>query len=559
MKLGKGFYTSPRWSWEILDCAMPMTFDTYSNCAHQCVYCFAYFQKAMGTTKDEYLHHRVRSVNVNRIKKMFTEPDKYAGQFAFYIKQRMVLQWGGMSDPLDWYEQNFRKSLELLQFFKEIDYPISISTKGVWSVDDPEYQAVYKDAGNLQMKYSIITANPEYTDALEAGTPTSMERFTALKKLKDMGVAITTLRFRPFVIGASDGTMHKMFELAKWANVDSISTEFLCIERRASSIAMERYKKISEVVGYNVWDYYIENSQQKTGLMRLNYDLKRPYYEEMQRLSAHHNIPFFVSDAHHKERSASAGCCGLPEKGPLSNINRGQYAEAILIAKKHGKVFWSDIAPYAEGLKNIPFYRAENFNTSSSAVRAKRRFQNMYDYMHDIWNNPKQGMSPARYFGGVLVPGSTDENGDIVYIYNKPLVDEDIKVETVEQLKEHMELTEDKKLDGSDLAHVAFPIFAHWENENIINLLNGARVLYVIAVPAALYEQITNLYPNSDIIMLPESHNFEDGIINYSADEGYEKVWILKKDFTLPSGETVREFMSSVESNGDVSKDLITV
>ena len=211
----------------------------------------------------------------------------------------------------------------------------------MWSVDDPEYQAVYKDAGNLQMKYSIITANPEYTDALEAGTPTSMERFTALKKLKDMGVAITTLRFRPFVIGASDGTMHKMFELAKWANVDSISTEFLCIERRASSIAMERYKKISEVVGYNVWDYYIENSQQKTGLMRLNYDLKRPYYEEMQRLSAHHNIPFFVSDAHHKERSASAGCCGLPEKGPLSNINRGQYAEAILIAKKHGKVFFS--------------------------------------------------------------------------------------------------------------------------------------------------------------------------------------------------------------------------
>lgn len=40
MKLEDGAYASPRWSWEILDCAMPMTFDTYSNCAHQCVYCF---------------------------------------------------------------------------------------------------------------------------------------------------------------------------------------------------------------------------------------------------------------------------------------------------------------------------------------------------------------------------------------------------------------------------------------------------------------------------------------------------------------------------------------
>src|SRR5688572_29278763 len=45
LKLDEGFYGSPRWTYEILDCAMPMTFDTYSNCAHQCLYCFSFFQR----------------------------------------------------------------------------------------------------------------------------------------------------------------------------------------------------------------------------------------------------------------------------------------------------------------------------------------------------------------------------------------------------------------------------------------------------------------------------------------------------------------------------------
>lgn len=31
-------YGSPRWSGEIADCTMPMTFDTYSNCSFGCVY-----------------------------------------------------------------------------------------------------------------------------------------------------------------------------------------------------------------------------------------------------------------------------------------------------------------------------------------------------------------------------------------------------------------------------------------------------------------------------------------------------------------------------------------
>ena len=42
------YYQSPRWSAEIADCSMPMTFDTYSNCAFGCMYCFLTLAKKYG-------------------------------------------------------------------------------------------------------------------------------------------------------------------------------------------------------------------------------------------------------------------------------------------------------------------------------------------------------------------------------------------------------------------------------------------------------------------------------------------------------------------------------
>jgi hypothetical protein len=33
------YYSSPRWTGELMDCSMPVTFDQYSNCSFGCIYC----------------------------------------------------------------------------------------------------------------------------------------------------------------------------------------------------------------------------------------------------------------------------------------------------------------------------------------------------------------------------------------------------------------------------------------------------------------------------------------------------------------------------------------
>lgn len=583
MELEGEHYTSPRWSYEILDCAMPMTFDTYSNCAHQCVYCFAFFQRAVKASAEDYLHHRVHSVDVEKVKRMFLDPDAYAGQFAWYIKRRMVLQWGGLSDGFDWYERKFRKSLELLKFFCQIDYPISISTKGTWWVYDPEYRAVLRNAKNVHIKYSLVTTDKHYAAQLEAGTPEPLERFKALEECKKLGVGCTTVRFRPFIPWVSDLCVEDMFKRTARAGCYSLTTEWLFLENRVSGAAGERYKMIGDVcreagklpADFDLLKWYHEQSYSGGGLLRLNYDYKRPYIEQMQALAEQYDLKFFVSDAHHKEASHSAGCCGLPDTGPLSNINRGQYAEAILIAKKNGRVRWSDIALAAQPLKLIPFYRAEGFPNDSDE-RAKRRYQSMFSYMQDIWNTPKSWASPARYFGGALVPSGIDEDGNVIYLYNRPFIEENRRVGSAAELageltiplatgKARAKKYDEATADGAEFGYVAYPIFIPTHNRvqtaTTPKLLDAARLPYTLVCDPDQANAYSEKFPQANIMPVPRKGRgivyARQWLLEHARSDGMNGYWVLDDDiqnyvqFGVDGSQkpaTIRAALSSVEA-----------
>nr|DAT79866.1 MAG TPA: DNA repair photolyase [Caudoviricetes sp.] len=170
------------------------------------MYCFAQYQRGVGGGKDDYLHKVVNPVNVDKIKRMFTEPDKYAGQFATYIKQRKVMQWGGMSDQFDGFERKYGKTLELLRFFKEIDYPLCFSTKASWFTDDDRYMSLIEGQKNWNFKFSIITLDERKAHIIERGVPTPMERLEAIRRIANAGAGGATLRLRPFIINVSNPT-----------------------------------------------------------------------------------------------------------------------------------------------------------------------------------------------------------------------------------------------------------------------------------------------------------------------------------------------------------------
>ena len=408
------YYSSPRWSNEIADCSMPMTFDTYSNCSFGCLYCFSQFQRALGKVKESYLNKDVKAVNVEHVKRMFTDPDRYAGQFATYIKQRRVMQWGGLSDEFDGYERKYGKTLELLRFFKSIDYPLCFSTKSVWWTQDERYMELVRGQKNWNFKFSIITLDEKKARIIEHGVPTPLQRLDALHRIAEADAGGATLRLRPFIIGVSTPTYLDLIREAGKRGATALSTEFFCMEQR-SKVLKEKAPIFNKECGFDLFEFYRKYSY-SSGYLRLNRKVKKPFIENMKNLCDELGIRFYVSDAHFKELCCNGSCCGLPADW---NYSHGQFCEALQLCKKNGSVRFSEISKDIEELHQYPWRSANGFNCNSSEKRAHYAGMTMAMYMRWLWNNPQAGQSPYTMFEGVMKPQGKDENGDIIYIYDK--------------------------------------------------------------------------------------------------------------------------------------------
>lgn len=408
------YYQSPRWTNEVADCSMPMTFDTYSNCSFGCLYCFSQFQRAIGGGKEKYLQKSVKNVNPKKIKMMFLDPDNYAGQFSTYIKQRRVMQWGGLSDEFDGYERKFGVTLDLLKFFKEIDYPLCFSTKAVWFTKDERYMDLIRGQKNWNFKFSIITKDEQKARVMEKGVPTPEERLKAIERIANADAGGATLRLRPFIIGISTPTYLDLIREAGNRGATALSTEFMCVEQRSNTLK-EAMPIFNELCGFDFMEFYKKYSV-SSGYLRLNRKVKEPFINNMKSVCDEIGMRFYVSDAHFKELCANGSCCGLPKDW---NYSRGQFCEALQIAKEKGFVHYSDIQKDIDELHQYPWGRATGYNAQSSEKRAHFYGMTMAAYMRWLWNNPNAGQSPYKLFEGVLIPDGKDERGNIIYKYKR--------------------------------------------------------------------------------------------------------------------------------------------
>jgi DNA repair photolyase len=420
------FYSSPRWSGEVLDCSLPMTFDTYNKCSYDCLYCFSTFQKMhclgiIGPKTNYKAKVDLTAVDPRRVRSIFEFTSGSASdlQFRPYIEDRKTIQWGGLTDPFDENERRLGVGLEVMRYLRDIDYPVCFSTKGTWWTTDERYLELFRGNPNWNVKFSIINLDPLRARAMERGVDSPAERLLALERVSRANAGGTTLRLRPFILGLSDRNQEHLdlIRRAAAAGASAVSTEFFCLEARANDELKAVYRKMSAIVGYDIYEFYRRNSP-GSGYRRLNRSLKAVPVDEMEAAAKAAGLRFYVSDAHFKERSHNCCCCGLD---PSRNVQRGHFAEALLLAKNRPdhRVRWSDIEPEVRRYFSFDWLDAAGFNTGSVKLAAKFHRRTLADYIHYHWNATGSGKSPYRYFGGALVPVEVDERGDVVYEYRE--------------------------------------------------------------------------------------------------------------------------------------------
>jgi len=398
---------------------MPVTFDQYSKCSFRCMYCFAFNQKAVGLSKDNYLDHSIRSVNPEKVIKIFEDAKaaaqgkaEHKGQFSQYIGQRRAIQWGGLADPFDPLEKRLGVGLEILRYLRAEKYPVSFSTKATWWLHDPRYRELFDGANHFHVKVSIITVDQAKARAIEVGVPSPQERLDGIRELASLGLAGVTLRFRPFIIGISNPRHLELIDLAADAGADSVSTEFFCMEQRAV-LARAMYERISREAGVNLVEFYRKHSVGQ-GYLRLNRAIKVPFWMAMRAKAHERGMRFHVSDNHGKDFNDGGSCCGCPESFSWA---RGQFTNAIMMAKKNGLVTWQQVAKNFEGDFDFLWRKADGFNTNSAEARAKFHSFSMADYLRWLWNNTKSNRGVYHAYAEVLEPAGTDAEGNTIFRY----------------------------------------------------------------------------------------------------------------------------------------------
>lgn len=437
----KQSYGSPRWTGEIADCSLPVTLDTYSNCSFGCVYCFSQYQRGIGKGKQDYFDKKVESINVEKVKRIFSGEDTKS-QFYKYVKDRRPIQFGGLSDQFDGFERKYGKTYELLKYLKEINYPICFSTKSAWVFFDEKYRELFRGQDNWNVKFSIITLDEEDARRIEVGVASPEERLRAMHEYTTLNNGGATLRLRPFIAGVSDKTYLDLIKRAHEAGATAVTTEFFCLEMRSVKSAREHYQTISECAGFDIVDFYRQYSN-GSGYLRLNRKIKERYIKKMRELCDELGMRFYVSDAHFKETCDNSCCCALNTHW---NYSKGNFSYALEVAKQKGEVRWSDIEGDMYFL-DFPVCKAEGFNMNSSEKRAKFEGMTMKQYLRFLWNSPSSGQSPYKIFEKVLTPVGKDENNDIIYKYNNDVT---FWKTNSDRVKEWEKYITEKRAEGTD-------------------------------------------------------------------------------------------------------------
>ena len=94
----------PRCGSQVILCDVPIRFDTYQGCSHDCAYCFA--------RKGVILNNIKPDESVKSLKSFITGERTIETKWCDWA---IPLHWGGLSDPLQPCEKKYRRTYECLQ------------------------------------------------------------------------------------------------------------------------------------------------------------------------------------------------------------------------------------------------------------------------------------------------------------------------------------------------------------------------------------------------------------------------------------------------------------
>lgn len=409
------------------DCALPVSIDSHSNCAYECLYCFS----------DNILSHKVRNQQVGQTSLIAIESlfrgDKTSTNNGYlkalkYDKRNKsgypcAVQLGGLCDAGDSIEQNQGWLLKFIELAIKYNQPVRMSTKSaIFKL--PEYLNAIKKAPHLfWVAFSIICNDDSLMEKIDLYAPNTTQRIETMKMLSDIGVK-TSLRLRPIMYGITDKNKGYEKLIRRSAKAGAIAISY---ETGFYPLAIPRANK---------WKWQLLNRYSGTDLSKIYFSFgkkmacTRPSYlwteeimHRIKEIALEEGLTVGVSDPAWKQLTDTGCCCGIKEDDKVfGNWERENATLMMLRAKKEGcLIYLKDITP--------PWaYTVKEAGMVYSGVGPKVLFQTKHktwaDSLKENWNTPSAQRSPLNYFQGAwqihkdnFEKPILDSEGNLIYKY----------------------------------------------------------------------------------------------------------------------------------------------
>jgi len=403
------------------DCALPVTIDSHSSCAYECLYCFSdnilghnARRKLVGQTPLSMLEG-IFSGGGGKRGELFRKALKYDRRNAAGFPS--PVQLGGLSDSFDSIEENQGWAIKFMELAIKYNQPVRISTKGVLFLID-EYLNVMKKAPHLfWVAFSIISDDDELMKRVDRFAPSPSLRLKAMKRLTSIGVK-TSLRLRPIIKGISDRNCAYKTLIAKSADAGAgaVSYEVAFYPAAIGKENVWKWKQLDEITGINMRRQY-EAFGKIMACSRPSYLWTENIMHSIKETAHKYGMVAGVSDPVWKQLTDVGCCCGIkPDDKVFGNWERENATNMMLLAKQGKKkiIRLKDITP--------PWaYEAKAAGIINPGAGPKTMWNQKHltwaMVLKKNWNNRAAQRSPENYFQGAWKAVGKDDEGNLTYKY----------------------------------------------------------------------------------------------------------------------------------------------
>ncbi len=373
-------------------CGIPFRLDTSTKCSLGCQYCFSTMRKGNRSSENHYNDCAI-------IEKQICEPGDL-GVVNEWIKQKMPIHFGGMSDPFST-PRSVLITSKLIKILNQAKYPVVISTKKPNEILKLLCLNDNIASSNIIIQVSFSVFDSRLAMILEPNAPLPSERIEAINLLTKMGYKVVA-RIQPYIPQYSGDVINDLLPRLFSARVEHIVLEHLKIpvERSSRELLSHTFDQLNFSIDKYFKYGYIKNGRD----FELPQAVKLDKIYEIKSKCLENGVTFGAGDYGFYHMSTTSCCCGIDKFG-YNNWFKGNYSNIIKTCKDYISV--NELEKYEYPKSSIAMY----VNSQSRLSNQVNTFKSLLIHK---WNMPGTTNSIDSYFG-IEVCNEKDSQGNSVY------------------------------------------------------------------------------------------------------------------------------------------------